>query len=430
MVRLKKPLTAIFAATLLSASLTGCSLRQTVPGYCIGNGWQDSRDDKEPINFLRLRQEPPEAYRLDNRDVLGIYIEGVLGSSDEPPPVHFPEAGDKTPPAIGYPVPVREDGTVSLPLVEPINIRNLTLAAAERKIRDTYIKKKILRPDRERIIVTLMRPRTYHVLVVREDATADTRNSLLTGGATTPQSLALAMALGQTKRGLSFPVELKAYENDVLHALSETGGMPGPDALNEVIVLRGAFSNEEERDYYMNHLEDPNYHEELLQRPNVVKIPLRIGPCDPEVKLSEEDIILNAGDVVFVRTRETEVFYTGGLLPGGQWPLPRDYDIDVFQAIAMAGGNISGSAGSRDDGGLFRGGSAAGIFPPTRVIVVRELCGEQIPIEINLHRALTDPGERIRVHPGDFILLEYTPMELAGNIALGMLRFNWFLGGR
>ena len=161
MVRLKKPLTAIVAAAVLSASLTGCALRHTVPGYCIGNGWQDSRDDKEPINFLRLRQEPPLAYRLDSRDVLGIYIEGVLGSSDEPPPVHFPEAGDDTPPAIGYPVPVREDGTVSLPLVEPIDIRGLTLSAAEEKIRNTYIRKKILRADRERSECRFSRKRGF-----------------------------------------------------------------------------------------------------------------------------------------------------------------------------------------------------------------------------------------------------------------------------
>lgn len=415
----RKPNTAAYglALVLLLVGASGCSVyRNTVPSYCVGDGYQESRSDKEPINFLRLRQEPPDAYRLDDRDVLGVYIEGVLGSKEEAPPVHFPEAGEDLPPAVGYPVPIREDGTVSVPLVDPVDVRGLTLAQAEQKIRNAYIRKRILKPDRERIIVTLMRPRTYHVLVVREDETSD--NQRMFGNANA-QSFALQMAFGQSRKGMSYPIELRAYENDVLHALSETGGLPGSDAKNEVIILRGAFSSSEERDYYMNGMQDGQYTEELMARPNVIKIPLRVGPNDPIIQLSEEDVVLNAGDIVFVRSREQEVFYTGGLLPAGQWPIPRDYDIDVLQAMALSGGNVGSAAGSGSTGVL--GGGASSIFPATRVIVVRELCGEQVPIEVNLRRAVLDPSERIRIHPGDFITLEYTPLEIAGNILVGNL---------
>ena len=412
------------ALALLLMATSGCSIyRQTVPGYCVGDGFRESRTDKEPINFLRLRQEPPEAYRLDERDVLGVYIEGVLGSKDEPPPVHYPEAGEDLPPAIGYPVPVREDGSVSLPLVDAVDVRGLTLAQAEKKIRNAYIRKRILKPDRERIIVTLMRPRTYHVLVVREDETTDT--GLFPGGSN-PRNFALAMAFGQTRRGMSYPIELRAYENDVLHALSETGGLPGNDAKNEVIILRGAFSSSSEREAFMNGMQDPDYTERLIARPNVIKIPLRVGPNDPIIDLSEEDVILHSGDIVFVRSRESEVFYTGGLLPSGQWPLPRDYDIDILQAMAIAGGSVGGNAGSVDNG-LFSGGGVGTVFPPTRAIVLRELCGEQVPIEVNLKRAMLDPSERIRIEPGDFIMLEYRPTELFGNILVSTFRVNAFV---
>ncbi len=409
------------ALLIVIAGVSGCSMyRQTVPGYCVGDGFEESRSDKEPINFLRLRQEPPEAYRLDARDVLGIYIEGVLGSKDEPPPVHFPEAGEDMPPAIGYPIPIREDGTISLPLVDPMDLRGLTLAQAEQKIRNAYFRKKILKPERERIIVTLMRPRTYHVLVVREDETTDSSNRFLNSN-----NIGLAMAFGQTRRGMSYPVELKAYENDVLHALSETGGLPGNDAMNEVIVLRGAFGTREEQDLFMNGMQDAEYTEQLMARPNVIKIPLRVGPDDPIVQLSEEDVILYSGDIVFVRSREAEVFYTGGLLPAGQWPVPRDYDVDVLQAIALAGGNVGAAAASSSTGGLLGGGSVqSNVFPATRVIVLRELCGEQVPIEVNLRRAQLDPSERIRIQAGDYILLEYTPLELIGNILVSNIRLN------
>jgi len=34
-------------------------------------------------------------------------------------------------------------------------------------------------------------------------------------------------------------------------------------------------------------------------------------------------LVLNTGDVVFLEARETELFYTGGLLPAGEYVLPR-----------------------------------------------------------------------------------------------------------
>jgi hypothetical protein len=179
-------------------------------------------------------------------------------------------------------------------------------------------------------------------------------------------------------------------------------------------------------DYTMSCLNDPQMQEQMFARPNVVKIPLRVGPTDPIVQLTERDVILNSGDVVFVRSRQTEVFYTGGLLPSGQWPLPRDYDIDVLQAIALAGGNIGSAAGSSDVG-VFGAGGGAPLFPATRLIVIREMCGETIPIEVNLRRAAVDPSERIRIDAGDYILLEYTPLELIGNILISNFRVNYFL---
>ena len=214
---------------------SGCStVRNAVPANCIPPGGFDTpRSNKEPINFLRLRLDPPAAYQLGPRDVLGIYIEGVLGSRDEPPPVHFPEGGD-LPPAIGFPVPVREDGTVSLPLIPPFRVEGFTLAQAEQQIRSEYAQKRqILKADRDRIIVTLMKPRTYHVLIIREDTGA----AAITGGS--PQRVSQSLALGVTKRGLTYAVELRAYENDVLHALSQSGGLPGVDAKNEVFADRG-----------------------------------------------------------------------------------------------------------------------------------------------------------------------------------------------
>ena len=312
-----------------------------------------------------------------------------------------------------------------MPLIPPFPVEGLTLAQTEHLIRNEYSqKRRILNPDRDRIIVTLMKPRTYHVLVVRED----TGTSPITAGS--PQRVAQTLALGITKRGMTYAVELRAYENDVLHALSETGGLPGMDATNEVTVLRSTFSDPQGRDELIKRLDDPNASNGLLAAPHATKIPLRLGPYDQPLQLTEEDITLYSGDVVLVQSRETEVFYTGGLLPGGQFPLPRDYDIDVIEAMAMAGGEVASGAAANTDAFQGRGGSSIGaIFPATRAIVLRRVNGQHVPIAVDLTRAMTDPRERIRIVPGDFIMLEYTPCALWGNILVSTFRFNYLLNG-
>lgn len=403
--------------SILAAS--GCSYHRFAVPACSIAGMDPaiSKSDMEPINFIRLRQDPPEVYLLGAGDVLGIYIEGVTGSADTPPPVHFPEEGN-LPPAIGFPIPIREDGTLSLPLVDPIMVEGLTLAQAEDRIRQAYIvQNQILLPDRDQIIVTLMKPRTYHVLVIRED----------TGTNPNVRNLEELLTLGTTKRGQTYAIDLPAYENDVLHALSESGGLPGLDAKNEVTILRGAFADAGRRGEIEQMFNDPELRQQVLEDPNVLKIPLRVGPGEIADELNQEDIILLDGDVVLIESRETEVFYTGGLLPGGQHPLPRDYDLDVLGAIAMAGGSVA-TAGGGAGGSAFGGARGlGGIIPPTRVLVLREVNGQQMPIEISLKRAVIDPSERILIQPGDFILLEYTEFELISNIVLNSFQLNYFL---
>ena len=68
---------------MLAAAAGGCSSispRQTVSPYCFTNGLAGGlRSQQEPINLVRLRQDPPPVYMLGPGDTLGIYIEGVLG---------------------------------------------------------------------------------------------------------------------------------------------------------------------------------------------------------------------------------------------------------------------------------------------------------------------------------------------------------------
>jgi protein involved in polysaccharide export with SLBB domain len=410
------------ALLALAMAGAGCSnvARQAIPASCVQpNALDRPRGDKRPIDFSILRQDPPPVYLLGARDVLGIYVEGVLGKIDEAPPVYFPQRWQQReePPAVGYPIPVREDGTISLPLAPPIEVAGLTVAQAEDEIRKAFtVRQKILQPGRDRIIVTLMKKRNFNILVVREDTASQgsfyqQQQQRQSGGFFEAQKL-----------GVTKSIDLPAYENDVLHALAESGGLPGVDTKNEIKIMRGAFKSAAERDEYLRTLADPLTRAEVMTTGRKIhRIPLRIGPADPPLELTQEDIILTIGDVVFVESRDEEVFYTGGLLQGGQYPIPRDHDLDVLGAIAMSGGSIAAAAGGT---GNRNGGGVGTIFPPTRVIVLREVNGQQVAIKLSTKTAMLNPQERILVQPNDFVILEYTGFEAFANVMVSTFTFS------
>jgi hypothetical protein len=426
------------AFTIIAASLPGCANIGSfagVPSVPVNRVPREflgrSKSELVETNKLRLRQTPPEVYQLAPNDVLGVYIENVIGNPEEAPPVHFPE-DDSRAPAIGFPIPVREDGTIALPLVDPILVEGLTLNQATEAIRKAFtIDRQILRPGSDRIIVTLMRRRHYRVMVIREE----------TGGFIRPAPGQGAAGAGiASKRGTGYTVDLPAYENDVMHALAETGGMPGLDARNEILILRGGADSALDYDLLIarmnNGIGPCGSRFPLPEDPNVVRIPLRFYPENPP-RFTEEDIILGEGDVLYVPSRENEKFYTGGVLGGGEFLLPRDYDLNILQAIAIANGPVGGMgtgigmAGMGGRGGAFQQGGRTPI-PPSRAIVIRSVPGlGEIPIRVDLNRALVDPSQRILIMPEDVIIVQYTIHEELANLALSMIQFNflWGLGG-
>jgi hypothetical protein len=171
--------------------------------------------------------------------------------------------------------------------------------------------------------------------------------------------------------------------------------------------------------------------------PNVTRIPLRFFPEDLPT-FTEEDIILNDGDIVLIESRDREKFYTGGVLGGGEFPIPRDYDLDILGAIAIAGGPVgssgnilsaSGLGNNRGGGFSGRGGGGGGPLPPSEAIIVRRLCdGSQIPIKVDLNRALQDSSQRILIQPEDTVLVRYTCAEDTINTLLSLIQFNFLYG--
>ncbi|MCA9013394.1 MAG: polysaccharide biosynthesis/export family protein, partial [Planctomycetaceae bacterium] len=326
----------LIVLAMASTALTGCQTINAipvnrVPGEILA---VERKDDFVDISMLRLRQDPPEVYLLGPGDVLGVYIKGILGNDEELPPVHFPEDSNR-PPAIGYPVPIREDGTLALPIVDPINVEGKSLVEATTAVRDAFTyPRELIKPGEEQIIVTLIQQRKIRVQVIREES----------GGKD-----------GVNKRGTGHVVDLPAYENDLLHALNATGGMPGTDARNEVMIYRGMYDQGKNADVILDELcsshcqdqcVDPCFCDErpVPDPPYVTRIPLRYNPANPPT-FTKDDIILNEGDIVIIRSRDAETFITAGVLGGGEHQLPRDKDLDIIGAIAIAGGPL-GSAGT------------------------------------------------------------------------------------
>ncbi len=356
-----------------------------------------SQDDALQTSISRLRQDAPHAYQLAPGDILGVHIEDLLGEVGKLPLVHFPSNSDQRP-GSGLPVLVDESGSINLPYIKSLDVTHLTLNQTRMLIEKTYTERGILRPDRAKILVTLLQPREFRVIVVREES----------GGID-----------GVTKRGVGKTINLPAYENDVLHALNETGGLPGLDAKNEVIVIKNGFQSGTDRDWeiasMMNGgIDDP----ELLGMEGVVRIPLRFFPENPPI-FTQSDIILGNGDIVLIPARNQEVFYTAGILQNGQHTLPRDYSINVIEAITIAGGSVKSRSGSS--------GISVGVGP-SKLMVLRDTpCGGQIIIKIDVNEALADPAQRILVQAGDTLILKYSLKEHVANIAIDTLRFNFFL---
>src|SRR6516162_2844228 len=160
-------------ASLLCSSLCGCAAvtnpavigypaRRLPPEMLFGR----SRDEEISIPLSMLGQPTPDVYRLGPDDVLSIYIEGIFSKTEQPLPVHYTDTF-RVKPTVGYPVTVRDDGTIALPLLkDPIPVHGKSVEEAQQAILDAYVKAELIQPTGEaakRMLVTLDRKRRYHV---------------------------------------------------------------------------------------------------------------------------------------------------------------------------------------------------------------------------------------------------------------------------
>ena len=378
----------------------------------------EPREGRSVFPFTALGQEKPNAHVIGG-DQLSIYVFGVVPPGVDETPVlqrtqpvnqrYYPPHGSVVGATTGLPVEVDHTGGVELPLIGRIELAGLTLPEATDAVKKAYRDKQITKEDTERVHVSLITARVHRIVVLRED---------------TPSPVVQLVQPGQVDhihRGSADVVDLPAYENDLLHALAVTGGLPGTDAAREIWIFK------------RSGLQDPhaicaeelqartaNFVEGEVCENQVVRIPLTGCPGEG-LPFTQADVQLDSGDVVYVPRRD-EYFYIGGLVGGAKIPLPRDEDIDVVEAIALANGSVGGPLGQ--SGQALASGTPGHMVRPTRVIILRETPdGRQLPIRVDLARAMTDQKERILIQPNDVVMLQFKPHQAVFNGVVNM--FNW-----
>ncbi len=230
---------AILGCLLLSQGCSAIySMRGVPAAYMPPEFLAESREGKSTIDLGLLQRSQTDQYRIEGGDVLAIYAPGLLGLVDtqpdtprgENPPINLPQnTVDR--PSLGFPVTVRDDNTIQIPQLPAIDVYGLTEREIEDRLRQAVQQAGLLARDTEpRIVVSIMRPRTYRVLVCRQESA--TAPSAVTGIGT--------IDIGRAGKGTSRVVDLRAGENDVAHALAQPGvdGLPGLDARNVIYVIR------------------------------------------------------------------------------------------------------------------------------------------------------------------------------------------------
>jgi protein involved in polysaccharide export with SLBB domain len=376
----------------------------------------EPREGQSVFPLSALGQDKPAAHTIGAGDQLSIYVFGVMPPGTDETLVlqrsqpinqrYYPPHGSAIGATTGLPVEVDHTGSVDLPLIGKVELSGLTIPEATDVVKRAYRDKQITKQDSERVLVSLITARVHRIVVLRDDTPS------------TPVQLVRPGQVDHIHRGSAEVVDLPAYENDLLHALAVTGGLPGTDAAREIwIFKRSGLQDPHAICPQELQVRTASYREGGECDNQVIRIPLTGCPGEG-LPFRPCDIQLDNGDVVYVPRRE-EYFYVGGLVAGAKIPLPRDEDIDVIEAIALANSSVGGPLGQ--SGSTLAGGRPGYVVKPTRVIILRQMPdGRQLPIRVDLARAMTDQKERILIQPNDVVMLQFKPGQAMFN---GTLNF-------
>lgn len=86
-----------------------------------------------PMRVPAVRRTRRSSPRLSPGDTVGFYIPGVLGKTEDGPPIHKDPTGQR-PPTMGFPIQIQDDGKVSIPYLGRVAIAGQTIEQAEQTV--------------------------------------------------------------------------------------------------------------------------------------------------------------------------------------------------------------------------------------------------------------------------------------------------------
>ena len=362
---------------------TGCYVPLRSPAICSRSLPVEfrtpMRSDSSRLNLANLTVPTPTDYILGPNDVLEVTVPGL---SD-------PTRGENVRPIRTR---IMADGTVRLPLVNQVKVGGVNLSQAQEAINAAYANGIIVSPKAS---VSLVETAVYNVSVM--------------GQVTTPGVYALPR-----------------HQNDVAHAIAMAGGLT--DFAADAVEVHRRMSQEELVQRVAATSIEGGFQQSIfiseasldkgggITQPDdgklvVLRIPLTCEAPSlivenqhlPQDRVLVEDVSLKSGDVVVIPRQPDEVFFVVGPLNptstvnfrvseldrrlGNAFLLPKDRDIDVVTAVAMAG-------------------YIDPIDSPSTVTVHRTLPGETpLLVHVDLIAARYNWNENIYVQPGDIIYL-------------------------
>lgn len=436
------------------------------------------KSEERALDLRLLGQTPPPEHLVSDGDILGIYIEGNNDVSVSEMPVRFPDdrnvapaIGYPTPVRNGGVIRVPHVGVIHVSgltvwqIEEKIRQMLTTGPTAP------------MQPDKTQIHVSLMWKRAVNVMVVRQEEVSPTRllapstgtdpdrrsgqvvelpafrndvlNALLeTGGLPNDQAENAVYIFKRRDRQLAgqhglapndprnaqglFPMQQSStyqhfaaggvqqvnFESSNLQFSSSVQPMmeQKPQQARLPPLLRGGHTEP----LLFADSQQPPFVESACQtctpdsrHPNAIRIPLSLAEGEV-LPFSQNDVLLEDGDIVLVESREDEHFFTAGLLGGRQFSLPRNQDLDVIDAVLLADSysrQTQLNAPTRSIGGVSVLNRDVTVGA-SRVVIERKTAdGQTDRFRVNLYKAMRNPDQRIMIEPGDRLYLEYTAAE-------------------
>ncbi|MGD0898155.1 MAG: polysaccharide biosynthesis/export family protein [Thermoguttaceae bacterium] len=263
------------------------------------------------------------------------------------------------------PVRIADNGTADVPLVGPVAVAGLDIEAVERAMAAAAVNRGIF--QKPHITVTLSKPRSNRITVVGAVKLPGVY-SLSRGSSSLLAALVAAGGL----------IEESGPEVEIRHSSGGPATAGGPLGQGGPGSLGGPASQQ------------------------VVRVDLAKATAEGDRQYPISD-----GDVVVVHRRVQKPIYVMGLvLKPGEYKLPANQNLQVLDALAMAGDRSTQLA--------------------DKVFVIRRLPGRPEPavIEVSVREAKNNGKVNLRLAPGDIVSVEDTPITMVGRALSELLHFS------